>query len=284
MSARSKVSAKAAPVHPAATKSNTKWPVGARKSLRAGRSCQTVLTAASCEADDCGRGIRSSATRLWKALGSGCSAGYRTCRSLSGVPAELAGRVDAGLSSATGIELPWASSLLTAGGAAAGYAARRTIGRALSIWLHDRPGHWATFADINAWMDQKRGRRHRIKHGHSPEVFFELLRLFGPRAIPGYAVHISQDFLTADGIPYLPYARYALVGLRKAGLKSSLAAGLVTVNIDKAIAIYCLARLGLAAGKVGYAVACNVGERRKRKDRVAANDHYLIPDDGASPL
>lgn len=100
-------------------------------------------------------------------------------------------------------------------------------------------------------------------------MIFELLRIFGPRAIPGYAVHISQDFLTVDGVPYLPYARCAVLILRKAGLRGSLAAGLVTVNIDKAIAIYCLARLGLAACKVGYAVACKVRERGKRKDKDA---------------
>jgi hypothetical protein len=150
------------------------------------------------------------------------------------------------------------------------------IGRALSTRLHDRPGHWDIFADINAWMDQRRGRRHRIKHGHSPDQILALLRLFGPRAIPGYAVHIAQDFFTADGVPYLPYARCAAVLLRKAGLRGSVAAGLVTVNIDKVIAIYCLAQLGLTIGKAGYAVACQVGQRRKRQDKVVGHPRISL--------
>lgn len=36
------------------------------------------------------------------------------------------------------------------------------------------------------------------------------------------------------------------------------------------------ARLDLAAGKVGYAVACNVGERRKRENRVAGQPRISL--------
>jgi hypothetical protein len=267
MNASPNVSPRTTLSRPARRRPRPKSAVGDRKTSRAGGSGTKSRPPASPVADDCGPSSAASATRLWEALGSKCSAAYRKCRSLSRIPGEVAGRVDARLSAATGIELPWTGSLLTASGAAAGYATRRVIGRALSTRLHDRPGHWDIFADINAWMDQRRGRRHRIKHGHSPDQILELLRVFGPRAIPGYAVHIAQDFFTADGVPYLPYARCAAVLLRKAGLRGSVAAGLVTVNIDKVIAIYCLAQLGLTIGKAGYAVACQVGQRRKRQDK-----------------
>ncbi len=167
------------------------------------------------------------------------------------------------VSRATGIDLAWSSAFVTLGSAGSALAYRDSI-RSFSAWhLHDRPGHLRCFSAVNATIDSVAGKNHRLKYGHTILWLPSLIQKHGVIAIPGYAAHVLQDFTTVAGIPLFPGARWAAIGLRKAGLRSAVATGFVTVNLAGAIGV-------LSAGLLAYEVAslgCGVARQIRRRSR-----------------
>jgi hypothetical protein len=174
-------------------------------------------------------------------LGSGAG---RAVSAIASVPQ----RIDRAVSRATGIELAWTSTALRLGSAGSALAYRAPI-RSWAAWhIHDRPGHLDCFRVVNETIDNVRGVNHRLKYGHTIFWLPSLVREHGLIAAPAYAAHILQDFTTVAGIPLFPGARLAAIGLRKAGLRGSVATGLVTINVAGAIG-------AVSAGLLAYEVA-----------------------------
>lgn len=188
----------------------------------------------------------------------GCGA-RRLASAITSVPRHI----DRAVSRATGIDLAWSSGIVTLGSAGYAFAYREPF-RAYAAWhLHDRPGHFGCFAAVNATIDSVAGKNHRLKYGHTIFWLPSLIQTHGVIAIPGYAVHVLQDFTTVAGFPLFPGARLAAIGLRKAGLRSAVATGFVTVNLAGAIGL-------LSAGLLTYELAslgCEVVRQARRKSR-----------------
>jgi hypothetical protein len=142
-------------------------------------------------------------------------------------------------------------------------AYRNPLRASAAFHFHDRLGHLGCFSAVNATIDSVAGANHRLKYGHTVFWLPSLIRKHGIIAIPGYAVHVAQDFTTVAGIPLFPGARLAAVGLRSIGVRGSIATGLVTVNLAGAIGT-------ISAGLLAYEVAaigCNVYRQIRDKRR-----------------
>jgi hypothetical protein len=131
------------------------------------------------------------------------------------------------------------------------------------LHFHDRLGHLGCFSTVNATIDSVAGANHRLKYGHTVFWLPSLIRKHGVIAIPGYAAHVLQDFTTVAGVPLIPGARLAAIGLRKAGLRGSVATGLVTINLAGAIGAV---SVGLLAYEVA-AIGCNIYSQIRSKSR-----------------
>jgi len=200
-----------------------------------------------------GRVGRSAAVLVGKTVSSGVSTARK---------AQAA--VDRRISDATGIEFEWSKAAVTVVSAGTALNRRHGVRRWAERTLHDQPGHLRVFSDINIYMDQARGRHHRIKHGHSIDCLGGIVKQFGLRGIPGFAIHLLQDFTTLAGIPWLPFPRLVAIALRRCGLRGALAASCVTVNLAGAITVAVTALVVLEVGGVAYAIYGKVREKRSR--------------------
>jgi hypothetical protein len=164
-----------------------------------------------------GRAGRNAAVLVGKTVSSGVSTARK---------ARIA--VDKRISDATGIEFEWSKAAVTVVTAGTALNRRHGVRQWAERTFHDKPGHLRYFADINASMDQARGLHHRIKHGHSIDHLGSIVRQFGLRGIPGFAIHLLQDFTTPAGIPWLPFPRLIKLALSRLGLRGAAAASCVS--------------------------------------------------------
>lgn len=171
--------------------------------------------------------------------------------------------VDSRISIVTGINYEWSKAILTVGSAGAAIAGRRRVRSWAQQTFHDGPGHLKCFAEINAYIDGWHegrplpgviGALHRLRHGHSIEFLPDLVSKFGVRAVPAYFIHIAQDFTTPAGIPLIPYARLARIGLRKCGLSGAVATTCVTANLATVIGAVGTGLIVWEVGKIGYEI------------------------------
>ena len=81
---------------------------------------------------------------------------------------------------------------------------------------------------------------HRLKFGHSIEFLPEVVERFGYEGVPGFVLHLLQDFTTTSGIPVLPNAWAAKEGLAALGVAPKLATGLVSLSFAKVLAALAL--------------------------------------------
>lgn len=187
-------------------------------------------------------------------VGTGAS---RVASAIASVPQ----RIDRAVSRVTGIDLAWSSACLTIGSVGSAFAYREPFRASAAFHFHDRLGHLDYFRAVNETIDSVRGKNHRLKYGHTIFWLPSLVQKHGVIAVPGYAVHILQDFTTVAGIPVIPGARLAAIGLRKVGLRAPIATGLVTVNLAGAIGV-------VSAGLLAYEVAtigCDIYRQIRRK-------------------
>ena len=200
-----------------------------------------------------GRASRNAAVLVGKTVSFGVSTARK---------AQAA--VDKRISDATGIEFEWSKAAVTVVSAGTALNRRHGVRRWSERTFHDQPGHLSCFADINAYIDQARGRHHRIKHGHSIDHLGSIVKQFGLRGISGFAIHLLQDFTTLAGIPWLPFPRLIKLALRRLGLRGAVAASCVSVNLAGAIAVAGTALVIWEVGGVAYAIYGKVCEKRAR--------------------
>jgi hypothetical protein len=179
------------------------------------------------------------------------------------VVADAKRAIDDRISKATGIDFEWCDAAVTVAGAASAVAGRHGIRRGAEKRFHDT-GHWGRFRKINEYIDRVPGKNHRLKWGHSIEFLPELVRKFGWSAVPAYVVHLAQDFTTVDGIPLIPFARLAKIGLQKLGLRSATATTYLTLNIAKAFWGVGAVLIVIEVGTISYRLYVKVREKRGR--------------------
>lgn len=126
--------------------------------------------------------------------------------------------------------------------------------REISVWMDTAPG--AEYAG---------GWAHRLVHGHDFSAMVELMQEHGLTGAAEWANHVwLRDFWTPHGVPFLPAGSGTMYEwLMDAGLSSSTAMGLLTINAAEAasgVLLYMSAvRVGSAGRKIGKA-------RKYRKD------------------
>lgn len=206
-------------------------------------------------------GPKTAARRAWDLAAAGCGQVKETVGKGRKAVADAKRAIDSRVSKATGVEFKWCDAATTVVGAGVAVAARLRVGKIAESRLHDC-GHWKRFDAVNKAMDRVRGKNHRLKWGHTIVCLPSLIKECGWVAVPGYAVHLAQDFTTTDGIPLIPCARLAKVVLQKCGLKATAATGLVTVNLAGAIALVGTGLILVEAGGLAYAIYVAVREQR----------------------
>lgn len=208
---------------------------------------------------------KKAARRAWEVAAAGCGKVKKTVGRGRKAVADAKRSIDDRVSKAVGLEFEWCDAAVTVIGAGAAVRSRCGIGKAAASRVHDR-GHWKVFAKVNKAIDRVVGRNHRLKWGHTIECLPKLIEECGWVAVPGYVVHLAQDFTTPAGIPLIPCARLAKIALQKCGLKATVATGLVTVNLAGVIGIVGTALILVEVGGVVYAVYTKVREKRAAKD------------------
>jgi hypothetical protein len=173
--------------------------------------------------------------------------------------------IDSRISKATGVEFEWVDAVLKLAGATSAIAGRRRIRSVAEKHLHDC-GHLTVFQEINERIDCVTGRNHRLKWGHSIEFLPALVKEFGWKAVPGYVVHLTQDLTTVAGIPLIPWARIAKIGLQKLGFKSAVATACVTANLATVVGAVGTALIVIEVGSLGYRLYVAVQEKRGRRE------------------
>jgi hypothetical protein len=196
---------------------------------------------------------------LQAAVASVSDGACRVASTLASIPR----RIDRALSDRIGVDLAWSSAILTVGSAGSAFAYREPLRASAALHFHDRLGHLRCFQAVNDTIDSVRGANHRLKFGHTIFWLPSLIRQHGAIAIPGYTVHVLQDFTTVAGIPLFPGARLAALGLRGIGLRGSVATGLVTVNLAGALGAVSAGLLVYEVASLGYNVYRRIRERSR---------------------
>jgi len=207
--------------------------------------------------------VGGNAGKIWN---SGLSLASKAGRGVHGVVKNVnhgirntRARFDRGLSRVTGVEYGWSRAILSVGSAASLIGNSRLIRVTARSWLHPNHGsHPDIFRQVNEAMDSVRGPWHRIFGGHSIEWLPSLVRQFGLIAIPAYAIHLTQDITTPQGIPVIPWAGAVHGWLVSAGLAHNKAAALLSVNAGHLVAL-------IGTGIICYEAACLLAEIRRQK-------------------
>ncbi len=169
---------------------------------------------------------------------------------------------------ATAFNIPWTSTLLWSAAAGSIVSLEQPINIFLQGLIHDGPGHWRRWKEVNQFMDNVSGQfmagatdagqqfkfgwfsfgfsrprlsratgaGHRLKFGHSIEHLPQIVERFGIESTPAFFVHLLQDAATVDGIPVVPYAWDVKSALQAAGVPRKVATGLVSVNYSGLLA------------------------------------------------
>jgi len=214
----------------------------------------TALIPVSCKKATRRSTAKKAARRVVDAVAQGRKAVADTKRS-----------IDRRISKATGVDFDWCDAAVTVAGAASAVAGRHWIRRGVEKRFHDC-GHLSAFQKINERIDCVTGKNHRLKWGHSIEFLPTLLKEFGWKAVPGYAVHLAQDLTTVAGIPLIPWARIAKIGLQKLGFRSAVATACVTVNLATVVGAVGTALIVIEVGSLGYRLYVKVREKRGRRE------------------
>ncbi len=72
---------------------------------------------------------------------------------------------------------------------------------------------------VDLFMDQARGRGHRVVFGHDLSYLPEIYDKFGLSGVSGYFKHLSKDVMSTDGVP-LPFASQVQEVLELSSLQS----------------------------------------------------------------
>lgn len=243
------------PNSPATTPVRSRWKRAQAATQRAAQAVGRLGKATANQAHD-------AAAAGYSALAAAVSTGKRAVGTVQS-------RIDSRISRSTGIEFDWSSAILTVGTAGFGIYGRHRTRRWAQQAFHDGPGHWDRYRDINRWIDGVgrkgfQGRDHRLKYGHSVEYLPDLVARFGPSAIPAYAVHLAQDVTTIRGIPLIPFARLAKVGLQRVGVRRAIATTCVTANLASIIGCVGTALILWEVGSLGYEIYSQARRQRQK--------------------
>lgn len=208
---------------------------------------------------------KKAARRAWDVAAAGCGKVKQTVGKGRKAVADAKQAIDARVSKATGVEFEWCDAAVTVVGAGVAVRSRCGIGKVAETRFHDC-GHWKVFAKVNKAIDSVRGRNHRLKWGHSIECLPQLIKQCGLVAVPGYVVHLAQDFTTTDGIPLVPFPWLTKTVIQRCGIGAGLATNCVTLRLTGVIGIVGTALILVEVGGVLYAVYCKAQEKRTAKD------------------
>jgi hypothetical protein len=198
--------------------------------------------------------VKKAARRVVDAVAKGRKAVADTKRS-----------IDSRISKATGVDFKWTDTVIKIAGGTATIVGRHRIRGVAEKHLHDC-GHLSAFGKINERIDSVTGKNHRLKWGHSIEFLPTLVKEFGWKAVPGYVVHLAQDLTTVAGIPLIPWARIAKIGLQKLGFKSVAATACVTANLATVVGAVGTALIVIEVGSLGYRLYVKIREKRGRTE------------------
>lgn len=135
--------------------------------------------------------------------------------------------------------VPWTTTLLWGAAASGALGAQKPLSRLLGREFHYKPGHAKYWQQVSAFMDQERGKGHRLKFGHSIDHLPQIVEKFGIEAVPGYFLHLLQDALTVDGIPILPRSWEVKTYLQEVlQISPQKAVGLVSINFSKLLGMF----------------------------------------------
>lgn len=154
------------------------------------------------------------------------------------------------------------------------------IARITDKLFHTGPGHTRYFDEINKFMDIERGRGHRLKHGHSIEYLPQMIQKFGVKSIPGYILHLSQDFMSVDGIPLVQNSWDTKRLIEGIGVSKKVATKLVSLSFARSLPM-----LSMTIGALYIWQAVDIQRRAKpyletaqlageHRDYTAATDNY----------
>lgn len=148
--------------------------------------------------------------------------------------------------------IPWATTALWSSAAGSSFALQDQIARTTDHLFHEGPGHLKAWDAVNKFMDSKRGRGHRLKHGHSIEALPQIYEQFGSEGVLAYHVHLLQDFMSTDGIPVIPNAWDIRSWLRNnTNVSSKTATGLVSISFKTMLASLMLTQASRMAFDMG---------------------------------
>lgn len=182
---------------------------------------------------------------------------------------------------ATAYNIPWTSTLLWSTAAGSAVCLEQPINRLLQGLLHDGPGHWKRWDEVNRFMDNVRGEfmpgavgsGHRLKFGHSIEYLPQIVERFGIESTPAFFVHLLQDAATVDGIPVVPKAWDVRQALKSVGLPRKVATGLVSLNYSSILAALAVVTLVAELWKLGEAVRLKAKTQNSLQLAAAAFEH-----------
>lgn len=204
---------------------------------------------------------KKAARRAWDVAAAGYGKAKQVVRKGRKAIADTKKSIDARVSKVTGVEFEWCDAAGTVVGAGVAFRYRCGIGEAVASRVHDR-GHWKVFEAVNKAMDSVSGKNHRLKWGHSIECLPALVRECGWVAVPGYAVHLAQDFTTKDGIPLVPFSWLAKIALRRLGFRAATATARVSLSLAGVIGYVGVALIFVEAGGVLYAIYAKAQDSR----------------------
>ena len=129
--------------------------------------------------------------------------------------------------------------------------------------------------EISVWMDAAPGAEyaggwaHRLIHGHDFAAMTEVMQEYGLVGAAEWANHVwLRGFWTPHGVPYLPAGSGTVYEwLMDAGLSSSTAMGLLTINAAEAASGLLLYMSAMRVGRAGFALG-RVRKYRNELDQV----------------